>query len=117
MSSDHSDLDGLPLAELVSRLRDVDTTRTPLGWPTEQAVTKAALERRIIDLVIARDCAPPEDEAHRVRCEIQVKLRAADRPSVRAASVTVHPGGVFVPTDADLPIGEPVELELDPEAG
>jgi hypothetical protein len=113
---DHPELDGLTLAELVGRLRDVHTTRTPLGWPTEQAVTKSSVERRIVELVTRREPAPVTDPGQRLVCEIDLKLRSANRPSLKVNRVTLQIGGLFVETPRpEISPGEPVELELRAE--
>jgi Tfp pilus assembly protein PilZ len=112
MHASHTDLDGLGLNELIARLRDVNTTRTPLGWPTEQAVTKAAIERRIVQLVTRREPAPVDDASQQLSCELPFKVRSANRPSVKADRVTLQPGGMFVETDAPIEVGEPVEIEI-----
>lgn len=107
---------GLSLPELVSRLRDVHTMKTPLGWPTDSAVTKSSIERRIVELV-ARE--PPSEEhddpSERIHCEIDVKIRRANRPSVKASHAELRTGGIFVATDASFTVSEPVELELELE--
>jgi Tfp pilus assembly protein PilZ len=107
-------LEGLTLPELVSRLRDVHTMRTPMGWPTDSAVTKSSIEHAIVDLVARR---PPseghDDPAERIPCDHEVKLRAANRASVKSSQVDLRVGGVFVATDAAFTVGEPVELELE----
>lgn len=106
-------LDALSLGELIGRLRDVHTTRTPLGWPTEHAITKATVERRIVELVTRREPQPVEDPASLIPCDLPVKVRSANRPSIKSPRVTVQPGSVFVETEVALDVGEPVELELD----
>jgi hypothetical protein len=115
MTSDHSELDLLNLTELTSRLRDVHTHRTPLGWPTDDAVTKSAIERRIVDLVTRRDPQPVDDPAHRITCELDVKLSTANRPAIRARKITVLPGSLFIETDDQIALGEPVEVEISME--
>jgi Tfp pilus assembly protein PilZ len=105
---------GLSLPELVARLRDVHTMRTPLGWPTDSAMTKSSIERRIIEIV-ARE--PPseghDDPAERIHCDHPVKVRSANRPSVKAEHVDLRVGGIFVATDAAFTVGEPVEVEVE----
>jgi Tfp pilus assembly protein PilZ len=107
----------LSLIELVARLRDVHTLRTPLGWPTEQAVTKSHVERRIMNLVTRAEPIPVEDPAQRRTCELRVKLRVANRPSLSAQRVTLQVGGLFVETDQVIDVGEPVEVEVPADDG
>lgn len=111
-----TDLAGLTLPELVGRLRDVHTMRTPIGWPTESAVTKSSLERRIIEIVTA---GPDEDghgdESDRIHCDVQLKLRSASRPSVKSSVLDLRPGALFVAVEAPFTVGEPVELEVETE--
>jgi Tfp pilus assembly protein PilZ len=108
-----TELDGLSLNELAGRLRDVNTTRTPLGWPTANAVTKSTVERRIVDLVARRDPEPGlVDPNQKLECDLSLKVRSASRPSLTAERVVVQLGGVFVPTDVKMQVGEPVELEI-----
>ena len=107
-------LAGLSLPELVARLRDVHTMKTPLGWPTDSAVTKSSIERRILEIV-ARE--PPseghDDPTERIYCELDVKVRSGGRPSVKSSQVELRPGGVFVVTDAAFTVSEVVELEVE----
>ena len=111
-----SQLNGLTLPELVSRLRDVHTMKTPMGWPTDSAVTKSSIERAIIDLVARQ---PPsdghDDPSERIHCDHEVKVRSANRASVKSSQVDLRVGGLFVATDAAFTVGEPVELELELE--
>jgi hypothetical protein len=111
------DLDSLTLIELVGRLRDVHTMRTPLGWPTEQAVTKSHVERRIMNLITRVEPVPIEDPAQRLTCELRVKLRSANRPSVTAERVTLQVGGLFIETGTVIDVGEPVEVEVTGDDG
>jgi Tfp pilus assembly protein PilZ len=117
MEPSKSDLDTLSLSELVGRLRDVHTLRTPLGWPTEEAVTKSHVERCIVNRVTRSEPQIVDDPSQRMTCELDVKLRSANRPSVKAGRVTLQPGGLFVETDVALEIGEPVELEVTGDGG
>ena len=107
---------GLSLPELVSRLRDVHTMRTPMGWPTDRAVTKSSIERAIIARLARR---PPseghDDPSERIHCDHEVKVRSANRASIKSSQVDLRVGGVFVATDAAFTVGEPVELEIELE--
>ncbi|HUH05555.1 MAG TPA: PilZ domain-containing protein [Kofleriaceae bacterium] len=100
---------GLP--ELVELLDDLEERRTPIGWSPDDAVQRAAIERRIMALV-GQD--PPEDERRgtvRLPCELPVKLRSKER-SVRAEVRDIGAGGVFVLTDTPFVVGTVVELEV-----
>jgi Tfp pilus assembly protein PilZ len=108
------DLSVLSLPGLVSRLRDVHTARTPIGWPTESAMTKSTVERRIVELVARAPSANDHDDpSHRILCDIAVKVRSANRPSAKAAAVELRVGGLFVETGAPFTVGEPVEIEIE----
>jgi hypothetical protein len=117
MTTTPPDLDQMGLPELLGRLRDVNTLRTPLGWPTEEAVTKRTVERRILDLVLRRDPAPNGDPAEQVMCEVEVKAFVGERPAFRVPRASLMPGGLFLETDSDVPIDEPIELEIMTQAG
>jgi Tfp pilus assembly protein PilZ len=107
------ELAGLSLPELVGKLRDVHTMRTPVGWPTESAVTKSSIERRIIEIITADGDSSRGETSDRVTCDLEVKVRSANRPSVKSAEVDLRPGALFVAVDAPFTIGEPVELEVE----
>lgn len=112
-----TDLAALSLPELASRLRDVDTLRTPIGWPTESAVTKSSIERRIIEIVTAETDDPSHagQEAERIHCEVELKVRSGNRPSVKSSDLDLRPGSLFVAVEAPFTVGEPVELEIETE--
>src|SRR5688500_12944570 len=112
-----TDLAALSLPELASRLRDVDTLRTPIGWPTESAVTKSSIERRIIEIVTAETDDPTAagQEAERIHCELELKVRSGNRPSVKSSDLDLRPGSLFVVVEAPFTVGEPVELEIETE--
>lgn len=115
MDKASTDLAALSLPELVSRLRDVHTMRTPVGWPTESAVTKSSIERRIIEIVTAaagEDGAGGE-ERERIHSDIALKIRSGNRPSVTSSDLDLRPGALFVAVDAPFTVGEPVELEVE----
>jgi Tfp pilus assembly protein PilZ len=114
MDKASTDLSSLTLPELVNRLRDVHTLRTPIGWPTESAVTKSSIERRIIEIVTADGGgAGRGDDGERIHCDIDLKLRSANRPSVVSSALDLRPGALFVAVDAPFTVGEPVELEVE----
>ncbi|HEU5058760.1 MAG TPA: PilZ domain-containing protein [Kofleriaceae bacterium] len=116
MDKANTDLSALSLPELASRLRDVDTMRTPLGWPTESAVTKSSIERRIIEIVTADPGdGRAGDAGQRIHCDLELKVRSADRPSVKSSDLDLRPGALFVSVDAPFTVGEPVELEVETE--
>lgn len=111
-----TDLGALSLPELVSRLRDVHTARTPIGWPTESAVTKSSIERRIIEIVTADDGDPGAvDAGERIHCDVDMKVRSANRPSVKSSELDLRPGALFVAVEAPFTVGESVELEVETE--
>jgi Tfp pilus assembly protein PilZ len=112
---EHESLDRLSLPQLVTRLRDLHTQKTPLGWPTESAVTKSSVERRIFELVAReRSREGRDDPAERIRCDIAVKLRGgANRKWVRSSTVDLRIGGLFVAFDAPFAVGEPIDLEIE----
>jgi hypothetical protein len=103
------------LRELAGLLRDLHTLRTPIGWPTESAVTKSSVERRIFDLVARQPSPLGHDEAgDRIGCELAVKLRRSGKPSVTAPGAELRVGGLFLSPVGNPPleIGERVELEV-----
>ena len=116
MDKTSTDLTELSLPELVGRLRDVHTMRTPIGWPTESAVTKSSLERRIIEIVTASSGEDGHGAAtDRIHCELDLKVRSADRPSVKSSVLDLRPGALFVAVEAPFTVGESVELEVETE--
>jgi uncharacterized protein (TIGR02266 family) len=107
----HGELDGLQLPELVDLLDDLEGRRTPIGWSPDDAVRRAAIERRIMEMVGQE---PPEDERRdtmRLPCELAVKLRSKEQ-AVRAEVRDIGAGGVFVATDTPFVVGTVVELEV-----
>lgn len=107
-------LEDLGLHELIDRLENLEGRRTPVGWSPDDAVERVAIERRIMELV--GDPAPDADrrQGMRLSCSLQVKLRSKDH-SVRGQVTDIGCGGVFVATDAELPVGTTVELEVRSE--
>lgn len=107
----HAELDVMALPELVDMLDDLEERRTPIGWSPDDAVKRAAIERRIMQLV-GRE--PPEDERRstvRLPCELPVKLRSKEQ-AVRAEVRDIGAGGVFIVTEARFVVGTVVELEV-----
>lgn len=111
MSQSHAELDELDLPALVDRLDDLEGRRTPIGWSPDDAVERAAIERRIMRLV--GHVAPGEERRTGVRlpCDMRVKLRSKEQ-SVRAQVTDIGAGGVFVVTDEEFVVGTVVELEV-----
>lgn len=107
----HPEIEQLDLPTLVDNLEDLEQRRTPVGWTPDDAVLKAAVERRIMELV----ASPPTDgerrDLLRIPCVISVKLRCKDW-SVRANTRDLGIGGVFVETRRQLPIGTTVDIEI-----
>jgi Tfp pilus assembly protein PilZ len=111
------ELSALTLPELVGRLRDLHTQRTPLGWPTASAISKSSVERRIFELVAREPSREGYDEpADRIHCDVKVKVRSANRPSARSSEIDLRVGALFVRTAAPFTPGEPVEVEIETEA-
>jgi Tfp pilus assembly protein PilZ len=109
-------LNGLSLPELVSRLRDVHTARTPIGWPTDSAVTKSSVERRIFEIVAREPVSEEQDDpTARIHCDVEVKVRTANRPSVKSSEIDLRSGALFVAVEAPFTVWEPVELEIETE--
>jgi len=105
------ELESMDLSELVDRLDDLEERRTPVGWSPDDAVERAAVERRIMELV---GQVPPGEERRRgvrLSCELSVKMRSKEQ-AVRAKVRDIGIGGVFIETDADWLIGTVVELEV-----
>lgn len=117
MDKGSTDLAALSLPELATRLRDVHTMRTPVGWPTESAVTKTSIERRIIEIVTTdgHEDSAGGDDSERLHCELELKVRSANRPSVKSSELDLRPGALFVAVEAPFTVGEPVELEVETE--
>lgn len=110
-----ADLSEMTLRDLAGLLRDLHTLRTPIGWPTESAATKTSVERRIFDLV-ARETSPQghDEPGERIGCELAVKVRRPDKPSVTAPGAELRVGGLFLSPVGSPPlsIDEVVELEV-----
>jgi hypothetical protein len=107
----HTEFDGMPLPDLVEMLHDLEGRRTPVGWTPDDAVQKAAIERRIIEVVAA---SPAGDEAtgeQRLTTDLTVKLRSKEQ-SVKAGIKHVGTGGVFVSCEGDWIVGTHVELQV-----
>lgn len=111
VAQSHPELERLDLRQLVDRLDDLEDRRTPVGWSPDDAVEKAAVERRIMQLV---GHVPPGEERRsgvRLSCEMSVRMRTRNL-SVRAQVTDIGAGGVFVTTDTDFTVGTVVELEV-----
>jgi uncharacterized protein (TIGR02266 family) len=103
--------DAMDLTELVERLDDLEERRTPVGWTPDDAVERAAIERRIMEMV---GHVPPGEERRkgvRLPCKLTVKMRSKEQ-QVRARVRDIGAGGVFVETDAPWVVGTVVELEV-----
>ena len=88
--------------------------RTPIGWPTESAVTKSSIERRIIEIVTSgADGEGHGDDSERIHCELDIKVRSENRPSVKSSVLDLRPGALFVAVEGAFTVGEPVELEIE----
>ncbi len=107
----YSELDALNLGELVNRLEDLEGRRTPIGWSPDDAVERAAIERRIMELVGESPPRNERREAMRLPCSMSVKVRSKEQ-SVRGRVRDIGAGGVFVETEADFIVGTVVELEV-----
>ncbi|RMH44671.1 MAG: PilZ domain-containing protein [Deltaproteobacteria bacterium] len=108
----HADIDQLSLPELIDRLDDLEGRRTPVGWRPEDAVLRARIERRIMQLVCAQFDGADRRQTLRVPCDLDVKLRSRDR-SIRTHARDLGVGGVFLdaPPD-DFAVGTAVEIEV-----
>jgi hypothetical protein len=107
-----ADLEKLDLVALVDRLDDLEQRRRPVGWSSDEAVERVAIERCIMALVGAP--APEGGERRksvRLPCNMEVKLRSKSQ-SVTAHVDDIGGGGVFVKTLADFPAGTAVEIEM-----
>ncbi len=110
------DLDECGLEELVEYLDDLAGRRTPVGWTPDDAVAKTKVERRILEMV--RTTVPEEarSEATQLACDVAVELRTKD-DSYPARVVSIGEGGVFLATDADLPMTTHVHVLMQGGAG
>lgn len=107
----HEELDGLDLAALVERLDDLEGRRTPIGWTPDDAVIKAALERRVLELVAAAHEESRRLAAPSLPCDLAVNLRTKDE-SVEARLRAISVGGVLLETDVALPVGTHVHVQI-----
>lgn len=110
-----TDYDALDLPALADMLADVETSRTPLGWPTENAVQKASIERRILELVRDGQGVHLPRDPTAVPCEKKIRLRSGNREAIKAGVADLRTGGLFVRTDATFTLGEPVEVQIRTE--
>jgi len=104
----HADIGELTFKELVEELADIQTTRTPAGWPTENAVNKASVERRIMEFV----CAPRRVREDDVECKLPIRVEGEGGAEVAGTVRSVGIGGVHVFVGKQFEIGQPVELEI-----
>ena len=107
----HPEIDGMPLPDLVERLHDLEGRRTPVGWTPDDAVQKAAIERRIIEVVAASPSGDEEPADVLLPTDLTVKLRSKEQ-SVKAEVKHVGIGGVFVSTDSDWVVDTHIELQV-----
>lgn len=107
----HPEIERLSLPELVEQLDDVDERKTPVGWSPEDAVLRAAIERRIMELVTS----PPETGERRNRlrvpCDLRVQL-ANKELSANGTARDIGIGGVFVETGSRMRVGTPLRIEV-----
>ena len=106
-----AELDGLELAALVDYLDDLAGRRTPVGWTPDDAVVKAKVERRIVELVRSAVADDERGEASQLPVDVVARLRWNDGDA--AAKITsIGEGGVFLVTDAKLPVTTHVHVQL-----
>ena len=108
---EHSELAALNLEQLIDCLDDLEQKRTPVGWTPDDAVLKASVERRILEL-IGEDVADSERRSGmRIPCHMMVLVRAKDR-SITGTVANIGKGGAFVATASSLPRGTHVNVEI-----
>lgn len=107
----HTELDAMPLPDLVEMLHDLEGRRTPVGWTPDDAVQKAAIERRIIEVVAASPDGDGDSDVQRLTTDLTIKLRSKEQ-SVKAGVKHVGTGGVFVSCGGDWIVGTHVELQV-----
>lgn len=110
MSIVREELDELDLSGLADKLAQVRTTRTELGWGTDNAVTKTSLERRIMERV----CQPGGVDASRVTCGHQISLESK-RKTIESEVAEIRPGGLVIPRAGGLRDGESAILKIRTE--
>lgn len=108
---DHGTIERLSLPELVERLEDLEGRRTPVGWTPEDAVIRAAVERRILEMVRS-ERTPDARDGDRIACVLSVRIRTK-RHAFDGTVCDLGLGGAFVATAAELPIGTHVYLEAE----
>lgn len=106
----HSLVDVLDLPELVAQLERFEQKQSEEGTLARRdAVVRAAVERRILELV----CAPSRDsessDGARVPCDLDLAVVTTAGTS-SATAVALGSGGVFLLVEKQLPVGERVEL-------
>ena len=104
---DHRHVDALELPALVELLDDLEGKRTPVGWSPDDAVIKAAVERRILEVV--RDAAPTSAPPPGLACALAVRIQTK-QDLVEGTVVDLHRGGMFVETALDVPRGTHIHL-------
>jgi Tfp pilus assembly protein PilZ len=111
----HQTIDALSLPELVERLEDLEGRRTPVGWSPEDAVVRAAVERRILE-VVRTERTDQGRTSDRISCALSVRIRTK-RHAFDGTVCDLGLGGAFVATAAEFPVGTHVYLESDEDAG
>ena len=109
--SEHAHLDKMNLLELADRLADLEGRRTPVGWSPEDAVERAAVERRIMEMVGAAPPGAERREVLRIPCNVKVRLRSKEQ-QVRAKVQDIGVGGVFCATKSAFEQGTHVQIEV-----
>jgi Tfp pilus assembly protein PilZ len=107
----HAEIETMDLPQLVERLEDLEERRTPVGWSPDDAVERAAVERRILAMVGARKAQDERRQTVRLPCRLAVVLRSRDQ-AARGEVRDLGSGGVFVATDAELGLGTHVHVEV-----
>ena len=107
----YEELNQCGLDELVDRLDDVSTRRTPVGWSPDDGVLRATLERRIMDIVASAAGEAERRAAPRIHCNIPVRIRAKDQ-SGTGRVVHLGAGGALIATDLSLPMSTHINVRI-----
>lgn len=108
----HSLVDVLDLPELVVQLDRLEQKQSPDGTLARRdAVVRAAVERRILELVAARAPGSESSDGPRVPCDLELAVVTATG-TTSATAVDLRPGGVFLATEKQPPVGERIELQV-----
>jgi hypothetical protein len=107
----HKELDDLDLLGLVEVFDDLEGRRTPVGWTPDDAVLKAAVERRILEIIAAEPDEEMRQTSARLRCDVEVNLRSQEE-MVPARLRSVGVGGGVVESAASWPIGTHVHVQI-----